>query len=100
MAGFPVYYAVGTVPVLRGNHVVVGRHVNVVDYIEEDTRHQTAYCREGITYHRDEAPLALADAVNDDIGRNKQQGRCYYIIWVGKNRIAVFFCKVLQLITC
>ena len=100
MAGFPVYYPVGTVPVLRGNHVVVGRHVNVVDYIEEDTRHQTAYCREGIAYHRDEAPLALADAVNDDVGRNKQQGRCYYIIRVGKNRIAVFFCKVLQLITC
>ena len=147
MAGFPV---------LRGNHVVVGRHVNVVDYIEEDTRHQTflqlvavvvvpiaaetqdvderadeivddllvvryqrflvesiehnpcisvarqqtAYCRERIAYHRDEAPLALADAVNDDIGRNKQQGRCYCIIRVGENRIAVFFCKVLQLITC
>ena len=120
---------VGTVPVLRGNHVVVGRYVNVVDYIKEDTRHQTflqfvavmvvpiaaetqdideradeivddllivryqrflveriehdpcisvtrqqaAYCREGIAYHRDEAPLALADAVNDDVGRNKQQ---------------------------
>lgn len=120
---------VGTMPVLRGNHVVVGRHVNVVDYIEEDTCHQTflqfvavvvvpiaaetqdvderadeivddllvvryqrflvesiehnpcisvarqqaAYCREGIAYHRDEAPLALADAMNDDVGRNKQQ---------------------------
>lgn len=116
-------------PVLRGNHIVVGRYVNVVDYIEEDTRHQTflqfvavvvvpiaaetqnvderadeivddllvvryqwflveciehnpcisvtrqqaAYCREGIAYHRDEAPLALADAMNDDVGRNKQQ---------------------------
>lgn len=81
MAGFPVYYPVGTVPVLRGNHVVVGRHVNVVDYIEEDTRHQTAYCREGIAYHRDEAPLALADAVNDDVGRNKQQvaGKEFYL---------------------
>lgn len=34
---------------------------------------QAAYCREGIAYHRDEAPLALTDAVNDDVGRNKQQ---------------------------
>ena len=100
MAAFPVYYPVGTVPVLPGNPVVVGRHMNVVDYIEEDTRHQTAYWRERIACHRDEGPLALADAVNEDVGRDKQQGRCYYIIRVGKNRIAVFFCKVLQLITC
>lgn len=128
---------VGTVPVLRGNHVVVGRHMNVVDYIEEDTRHQTflqlvavvvvpiaaetqnvderadeivdnllvvryqrflvesiehnpcisvarqqtAYCRKGIAYHRDEAPLALANAMNDDVGRNKQQvaGKEFYL---------------------
>ncbi len=44
-------------------------------------RQQTAYSRERITYHRDEAPLALADAVNDDIGRNKQQvaGKEFYL---------------------
>ena len=76
------------------------RTASDVGFHESVARQQAAYCRERIAYHRDEASLALADAVNDDVGRNKQQGRCYYIIRVGKNRIAVFFCKVLQLITC